>query len=277
MIFSIKYYNKVLESSQLNGLDTNAPTVTLSDNISSNYINGTETLRIISTFNEAMSSSPKISISGQVSNLTMTSSTTSVWYYDWNVPDSFNGEVTATVTGTDLAGNSYSGTDSITYIIDNTPPTVLLSDTNSDNIITNSNQVTITATFSEPMTVTPTISISNVITNAVMTATSSASVWIYPEIDDNIEVNLKESDCRVDTYRSSGAGGQHVNTTDSAVRITHLPTNIVVQCQSQRSQHKNKSTAYAMLRARLYEMELQKKELGLAIKDLKTQLQLCKD
>ena len=141
------------------------PTVTLSDNISSNYINGTETLRIISTFNEAMSSSPKISISGQVSNLSMTSSTTSVWYYDWNVPDSFNGEVTATVTGTDLAGNSYSGTDSITYIVDNILPTVSLADTNSGNIITNSNQVTITATFSEPMTVTPTISIANVITN----------------------------------------------------------------------------------------------------------------
>ena len=122
-------------------------------------------------------SSSQISISGHLSNLSMTSST-SVWYYDWNVPDSFNGEVTATVTGTDLAGNSYSGTDIITYIIDNT--LTCYSDTNSDNIITKSNQVAITATFSEPMTVTPTISISNVITNAVMTATSSASVWIYP-------------------------------------------------------------------------------------------------
>ena len=103
--------------------------------------------------------------------------------------------------------------------------------------------------------------------------TSFASVWVYPEIDDKIEVSINDTDLRIDTYRASGAGGQHVNTTDSAVRIKHLPTDIVVQCQNDRSQHKNKAYAMNMLKSRIYEYELQKrKEKENVINDQKKQI-----
>jgi peptide chain release factor 2 len=103
--------------------------------------------------------------------------------------------------------------------------------------------------------------------------TSFTSVWVYPVIDDDIDIQVNESDCRIDTYRASGAGGQHVNTTDSAVRITHVPTGVVVSCQGERSQHKNRATAWNMLRAKLYERELQiREEKADAISSSKTEI-----
>jgi peptide chain release factor 2 len=97
--------------------------------------------------------------------------------------------------------------------------------------------------------------------------TSFASVWVYPVVDDSIEVEINEADLKVDTYRASGAGGQHVNKTESAIRITHLPTGIIVACQTDRSQHRNRATAMAMLKARLYEAELQRREAASAAQE----------
>ena len=94
--------------------------------------------------------------------------------------------------------------------------------------------------------------------------TSFASVWVYPVVDDDIDIEINESDLKVDTYRASGAGGQHVNKTESAIRITHVPSGIIVACQTERSQHRNRATAMAMLKARLYEAELQKREAAAA-------------
>ena len=103
--------------------------------------------------------------------------------------------------------------------------------------------------------------------------TSFSSVWVFPVVDDTIDIQINESECRIDTYRASGAGGQHINKTDSAVRITHLPTSIAVACQTERSQHQNRARAWDMLRARLYEAELQKREaVAQALEDTKTDI-----
>jgi peptide chain release factor 2 len=103
--------------------------------------------------------------------------------------------------------------------------------------------------------------------------TSFASVWVYPVVDENIDIAINESDLKVDTYRASGAGGQHVNKTESAIRITHLPSGIIVACQTDRSQHRNRATAMAMLKARLYEAELQKREAAAAaVENAKTDI-----
>jgi peptide chain release factor 2 len=102
--------------------------------------------------------------------------------------------------------------------------------------------------------------------------TSFASIWVYPEIDDSIDIAIEEKDLRIDTYRASGAGGQHVNKTESAIRITHLPTNIVVQCQNDRSQHRNRAQAMSMLKARLYELELRKREEQANLANTKTEI-----
>ncbi len=103
--------------------------------------------------------------------------------------------------------------------------------------------------------------------------TSFASVWVYPVVDDDIDISINESDLKVDTYRASGAGGQHVNKTESAIRITHVPSGIIVACQTDRSQHRNRANAMAMLKARLYEGELQKRETAAAaVEDAKTEI-----
>ena len=160
-------------------IDNTPPTVTLTDTDSDNLVSNSDVVTITATFSESMAVTPTISLSGITSNALMSAtSSDSVWSYTWTVSTSVS-SVTATVSGTDLLGNAYSGTDSITFIVDNTPPTVTLTDTDSDNVVSDSDEVTITATFSESMAATPTISLSGITSNALMVATDSDSVWSY--------------------------------------------------------------------------------------------------
>ncbi|MDA7777689.1 thrombospondin type 3 repeat-containing protein, partial [Flavobacteriaceae bacterium] len=159
--------------------DSTAPTVTLTDTDSDNNVSNSDVVTITASFSESMSATPTLSLTGIVSDTQMSATASdSVWTYTWTVSTSVS-SATATVSGTDLSGNAYSGTDSITFIIDNIAPTVSLTDTDSDNLVSNSDVVTITATFSESMTATPTLSLSGITSNAQMSATTSDTVWTY--------------------------------------------------------------------------------------------------
>ena len=167
-IQNIKYYSRSL------------PSVTLSSTVSTLKVSNSSVVTITATFSKSMKSTPTLSLSGIVNDAEMIATASdSIWTYLWTVSGSTVSSTTATVSGTDLSGNPYSGTDSITFIVDNTPPTVTLTDTDSDNVVSDSDVVTITATFSESMTATPTISLSGIASNALMSATSSDSVWSY--------------------------------------------------------------------------------------------------
>ena len=154
----VKYYNKQLSANQLIIPETSPPNVILSDTESDNIVKGSDTVTITATFNEAMSSSPTINISNQVTNATMTVSTTNnIWYYNWSVTSQYTGLATATVSGTDLSGNAYSGTESITFTVDNTGPSVGLTHTHPDQIVSDQDNIALTATFNESLSSTPTI------------------------------------------------------------------------------------------------------------------------
>ena len=175
--------NSNIASSTTFLVDTISPTLySFTDDHIDSIVRDADTVELTATFSEAMTTTPTISITGVVTGVAMTASTTSAsrtWSYSWNVPSDNNGNVAATVSGTDLFGNYYSGTESLTYRIDNVSPTVSLTDTDSDNLVSNSDVVTITATFSESMTATPTFSLSGITSNAQMSATTSDTVWTY--------------------------------------------------------------------------------------------------
>ena len=175
---AVKYYNKELSVNQLNIPETSPPNVILSDTESDNIVKGSDTVTITATFNEAMSSSPTINISNQVTNAAMTVSTTNnIWYYSWSVTSQYTGLATATVSGTDLSGNAYAGTESITFTVDNTGPSVGLTHTHPDQIVSDQDNIALTATFNESLSSTPTIFISGLMSPTLMSATNSSTVW----------------------------------------------------------------------------------------------------
>ena len=188
-------------------IDNTAPTVSLTDTDSDNVIKDSDNVTITATFNEAMATAPDISIGSLVSNVAMTATSSTTWTYVWNVPAGNDGTVTATVSGTDISGNAYAGTDSITFTIDNTAPTVTLTDTDADNVVKDSDNVTITATFNENMTTAPDISIGGLVSNVAMTSTSSTTwtyVWDVPAGNDGtITATVSGTDIAGNAYSAS--------------------------------------------------------------------------
>jgi gliding motility-associated-like protein len=214
-------------------IDNTAPTVTLTDTDVDNVVKDSDNVTITATFNEDMATAPDISIVGLVTNVAMTATSSTTWTYVWDVPSGSDGTVTATVSGTDIAGNAYTGTDSITFTIDNTAPTLTLTDTDSDNVVTNSDNVTITATFNENMATAPDISIGSLVTNVAMTATSSTTwtyVWNVPVGNDGtVRATVSGTDIAGNAYAGTDSITFTIDNTAPTVTLTDTDVDDVVK------------------------------------------------
>ncbi|MDA8931583.1 thrombospondin type 3 repeat-containing protein, partial [Flavobacteriaceae bacterium] len=210
-------------------IDNTAPTVTLTDTDSDNIVKDSDTVTITATFNEDMATAPTIRIGSLVTDVIMTATSTTTWTYAWDVPSGSDGTVSATVSGTDIAGNAYTGTDSITITIDNTAPTVTLTDTDSDNIVKDSDTVTITATFNEDMATAPTIRIGSLVTDVIMTATSSATwtyAWDVPSgSDGTVSATVSGTDIAGNAYTGTDSITFIIDNTAPVISLTTVSSN----------------------------------------------------
>ena len=209
--------------------DLQSPTVTLTDTDSDNIVKDSDTVTITATFNEDMATAPTIRIGSLVTDVIMTATSSATWTYAWDVPSGSDGTVSATVSGTDIAGNAYTGTDSITFTIDNTAPTVTLTDTDSDNIVKDSDTVTITATFNEDMATAPTIRIGSLVTDVIMTATSSATwtyAWDVPSgSDGTVSATVSGTDIAGNAYTGTDSITFTIDNTAPVISLTTVSSN----------------------------------------------------
>ena len=232
-------------------IDNTAPTVSLTDSDVDNVVKDSDNVTITATFNEAMTTAPDISIGGLLTNIAMTATSSTTWTYVWDVPAGNDGTLTATVSGTDIAGNAYAGTDSITFTIDNTAPTLTLTDTDSDNVVTNSDTLTITATFNENMTSAPDISIGSLVTNVAMTATSSTTwtyVWNVPAGNDGtITATVSGTDISGNAYAGTDSVTFNIdNTPAQIVSSTININNTLINLQFNEAVHNTNNGSGAL-------------------------------